>query len=301
MASSVGLIGLGRMGLPMASSLARGGKKVVAFDRSGEAMERASKIDGVKLAASPGEVAAKVGVLFTALPNNEIVRAVYLDEGGIASGGKAGLVTCDCSTVSPEVTQALHAALGKQGIHHMDTPMLGSTPQAAEGQIFFIVGGDKQHLPKIAPYLELMGKAHHYVGASGTGNWVKLMHNVLAAVNAAAVSETLAVCLKVGIPIQEFYHVVVNGGGQGYSTYFNSRVMRMALGNFDPTFTLELMNKDVNLAVEVSEPMGGPIEIMKATQREFNRAVQNKAWAKEDFSAVTHLMEKQIGKKIVGA
>ena len=301
MAGNVGFIGLGHMGLPMATTLAKAGKSVVVYDKSSAAMERASKVDGIRLAQSAAEVARQAEVLFTALPNNDIVRGVYLDNDGIAAGGKAGLITCDCSTVSPEVSEALHAALAKKGIHHMDTTMLGSTPQAESGQIFFIVGGDEENLPKIAPYLEIMGKAHHYVGPSGKGNLVKLMHNVLGAINAQAVAEALAVCLKSGVPVKDFHHVMVNGGGQGYSTYVNSRVMRMQSGNFDPTFTLELMNKDVNLAVAIAERMSGPTEIMKAAQRAFNEAVQHKDWARQDFSAVTHLMEERVGKKIAGS
>jgi 3-hydroxyisobutyrate dehydrogenase-like beta-hydroxyacid dehydrogenase len=298
MDKAVGFIGLGRMGLPMANRLAGAGHKVVVFDQSSEAMERAGKIEGVKLAPSPADVASQAGVLFTALPNNDIVRSVYLDEGGILAGGKKGLVTCDCSTVSPEVSIGLHTALAKKGIHHMDTTMLGSTPQANDGQIFFIVGGDEEQVAKIKPYLEAMGKAYHYAGPSGSSNWIKLLQNILVAINAQAVSEVLGVALKAGVNIKDLYHVIVNGGGQGYSTYFNSRVMRMNSGTWDATFTLELMNKDVNLALSMAEKMGGPTEIMKATQRAFNEAVKNPEWAKQDLSAVTHLMEQKIGKKV---
>jgi 3-hydroxyisobutyrate dehydrogenase-like beta-hydroxyacid dehydrogenase len=286
------------MGLPMAKRLAAAGHKVFVHDKSSEAMEIAGKVEGFKLAPSPAEVAENVGVLFTTLPNNEIVRAVYLDEGGIVEGGKRGLVTCDCSTVSPEVSQALSVALAKKGIHHMDTTMLGSTPQAQEGQIFFIVAGDEKQVPKIKPYLEVMGKAHHYVGPSGSGNWIKLLHNILVAINAQAVSEVLGAALAAGVSLKDFYHVVVNGGGQGYSTYFNSRVMRMHSNTWDATFTLELMNKDVNLAVALAEKMGGPMGIMKATQAAFNEAVKHPDWARQDLSAVTHLMEEKIGKKV---
>ena len=300
MPGHVGFIGLGHMGLPMAGNLGKAGHTVHVFDKSSQAMEQAAKIPGAKLAASAAEAATKAEVLFTALPNNEIVKAVYLGGEGIASGGGKGLITCDCSTVSPEVTRELHASLAKKGISHMDTTMLGSTPQAKDGQIFFIVGGDKANLPRIAPYLQAMGKAHHHVGGPSASNSVKLMHNVLAAINAKAVSEALAVCLKSGIPLEDFYHVVVNGGGQGYSTYFNSRVMRMQSGNFDATFTLELMNKDVNLAVAIAEGLGGPTDVMKATQKAYNEAVKNPEWAKQDLSAVTHLMEKQIGKTVKG-
>lgn len=300
MAGNAGFVGLGQMGLPMAGNLAAAGYTVHVFDRSSGAMEQAARIKGAKPCASAAEAASKSDVLFTALPNNDIAKAVYLGPQGVAEGGRKGLITCDCSTVSPEVTQEIHAALSAKGISHMDTTMLGSTPQAKDGTVFFIVGGDKANVPRIEPYLKAMGKAFHHVGGPSASNSVKLLANALAAINATAVAEVLAVCLKAGIPIKDFYHVVTNGGGQGFSTYFNSRVMRMQEGNFDATFTVELMNKDVNLAVGLAEKFGGPTEIMKAAQRAYNEATKNPEWARQDLSAVTHVMEQKIGKTVKG-
>src|SRR5207302_2730008 len=110
-----------------------------------------AKLSGVTVAASLADVAAQSNVVFTALPNNQIVRDAYLGASGIAAGARPGLITCDCSTVSPEVTEELVAALAAQSIHHMATPMLGSQPQAVSGEIFFIVGGDRSKVPTITP------------------------------------------------------------------------------------------------------------------------------------------------------
>lgn len=299
MAKPVGFIGLGRMGLRMVTTLVRGGAEAIVYDASPEALGRAAELEGVTAAASGADLAARCGVVFTALPNNDIVRAVYLGEKGIREGGQPGLVTCDCSTVGPEVSEELHGLLAAKSIHHLDTPMLGSTPQAETGEIFFIVAGDEAHLPTVAPYLEIMGKGHRFVGPPGTANKMKLMHNVLGAINAVAVSEILAMGVKAEVNLKDFYDVVCNGGGQAYSTYFKSRAMRVAEGNFDPTFTVELMNKDVNMAVELAERLGGPLNIMQATKAAYNRAVEE-GWDQEDFSAVTHLAEQKIGRTLSG-
>ena len=300
MTNQLGFIGLGRMGGRMVATLARAGQPAIVYDASAEALERATRLDGISGAPTPAGVAAGSDVLFTALPNDSIVREVYLGENGIASGARAGLITCDCSTVSPDLSAQLHGELAQQGIHHMTTPMLGSTPQAESGDIFFIVGGEKERLPAIVPYLEIMGKMHQHVGPPDAANKIKLMHNALGAINAVAVSEILAMGIKAGVNIEDFYNVVCNGGGQAYSTYFNSRVMRMAAGNFEPTFTVELMNKDVNMALELAEGLGGPVAIMKATQEAYNQVADNSAWVHEDFSAVTHLAERKIGRTISG-
>jgi 3-hydroxyisobutyrate dehydrogenase-like beta-hydroxyacid dehydrogenase len=297
MPDTVGFIGLGTMGGPMAANLAKAGVPMVVYDASPAAVAAATKHSGVRAVASPAEVAARVAVLFTALPNDDIVRAVYLGPGGVAAGGRAGLVTCDCSTVSPQATLDVAAGLKARDIVHMDTPMLGSQPQAVSGEIFFIVGGERDHLDAITPYLDIMGRLHMYVGPSATGNRVKLLHNGLGAVVAVAVAETLATCVQSGVDPYVFDDVVRNGGGMAFGTYFDRRVRRMLDGDFSPTFAAELMLKDAGLALALARAAGVPTPLLEETQRTFAEAVAG-GWGKEDFSGVTHVIEKRINRKI---
>lgn len=297
MSQRVGFIGLGTMGGPMASNLANAGKSPVVFDASAAATAAIAKLPGVTIAKSAADVAAQSAVVFTALPNDAIVRHVYLGVDGIAAGAKSGLVTCDCSTVSPETTLELSKALAAKGITHMDTPMLGSQPQAVSGEIFFIVGGDQAKLATIAPYLDVMGKLHMYVGPSASGNRVKLIHNGLGAVTAVAVAEALAMCVQSGVDRDIFYDVVCKGGGMAYGTYFDRRAKRIFDGDFSPTFMAELMLKDAGLALDLARAAKVPTPMLEETQRTYAEAVLN-GWGKEDFSAVTHVIEKRIGRKL---
>ena len=297
MSERVGFIGLGTMGGPMASNLAKAGKSPVVYDASATAMAALSSLPGVTLASSAADVAAQAAVVFTALPNDAIVRGVYLGPDGIAAGGKPGLVTCDCSTVSPEATLGIAQALATKQITHMDTPMLGSQPQAVTGEIFFIVGGDQTKLPAIAPYLEVMGKLHMYAGPSAAGNRVKLIHNGLGAVTAVAVAEALAMCVQSGVDRDIFYDVIRKGGGMAYGTYFERRAKRIFDGDFSPTFAAELMLKDAGLALDLARAAKVPTPILEETHRTYAEAIQN-GWGKEDFSAVTHVIEKRIGRKL---
>ena len=297
MSDRVGFIGLGTMGMPMATNLAKGGVPLVAYDASPAARTAAAALPGATVATSVADAAARCAVLFTCLPNDAIVREVYLGPGGIASAAARGLVTCDCSTVSPEVTVALHAALRDRGVDHMDTPMLGSQPQAVEGQIFFIVGGQAGRLPTIAPYLGIMGKMHMYVGGSSMANRVKLIHNGLAAVTSVAVAEALAVCVQSGVDPGTFYDVVRNGGGMAYGTYFDRRAKRIFDGEFSPTFMCELMHKDAGLALALARASNVPAPMLEETKRTYDEAVDG-GWGKEDFSAVTHVIEKRIGRPL---
>src|SRR5262245_10459703 len=126
MTTDIGFIGLGRMGGSMARNLAAAGYPVHIFDIDAAAVARLATVPGTAAQNSPGEVASPASVLFPALPNDQIVRDTYLGARGVLSGGRPGLVTCDCSTVSPQVSQEIHAAAAARGIAHMDTPMLGS-------------------------------------------------------------------------------------------------------------------------------------------------------------------------------
>jgi len=293
----IGFVGLGRMGFPMGRNLAQAGYRVHAYDVAPEAMRLAAGVAGVVAHASPREVAAVATVVFTALPNDAIVRDTYLGASGLLAGGRAGLVTCDCSTVSPRVTLDIERAAKARGIHHLDTPMLGSTPQAESGEIFFMVGGDEAQMAVVRPLLDVMGRLTMHVGPPGTGNRIKLLHNALGAVNAVAVAESLALCDAVGEDPRTYYEVVKNGGGMAYSTYFDRRALRVVDGNYDPTFTLELMLKDVTLAADMAGELLAKLPILRETLAAYAEG-KRRGSAAEDFSAVTHVIEDRVGRRL---
>jgi 3-hydroxyisobutyrate dehydrogenase len=181
----------------------------------------------------------------------------------------------------------------------MDTPMLGSQPQAVSGEIFFIVGGEQEKVAKIKPYLEIMGKLNMYVGGAGMANRVKLIHNGLGAVTAVAVAEALAVCVQSGVDPDTFYDVVRNGGGMAFGTYFDRRAKRIFDGDFTPTFMLEHMRKDATLALALAHAVRVPVPMLEETKRTYDEALDS-GWGKEDFSAVTHVIEKRINRRLSG-
>jgi 3-hydroxyisobutyrate dehydrogenase-like beta-hydroxyacid dehydrogenase len=297
MSDRVGFIGLGTMGGPMAANLARAGVGLVVHDANAAAAAALARAPGVRVAGSAAEVAGAAAIVFTCLPSDAIVRAVYLGDGGVASGGRPGLVTCDCSTVSAETTVEVHRALAAKGITHMDTPMLGSQPQAVSGEIFFIVGGDPGAVAAIAPHLAVMGRLHLYVGPAGTANRVKLIHNGLAAVTAVAVAEALAVAVQSGVDPYVLDEVVRQGGGMAYGTYFDRRARRILDGDFSPTFAAALMLKDVRLALDLARGAGVPAPLLDEAARTYDEAVKA-GWGAQDFSAVTHVVEQRIGRSL---
>jgi 3-hydroxyisobutyrate dehydrogenase-like beta-hydroxyacid dehydrogenase len=136
-----------------------------------------------------------------------------------------------------------------------------------------------------------------YVGPSGTGNRIKLLHNALGAVNAVAVAESLALCVALGVDPKTYYEVVNNGGGMAYSTYFDRRVLRLIEGEYAPTFTLDLMHKDVTLAARMAGPLLQHMPILRETLAAYTEG-KNAGAGGEDFSAVTHVLERRFGATI---
>ena len=289
----IGFIGLGRMGFPMARNLAGKGHTVHVFDVAADTLKRAAAVTGITAHPAPRDVAARATVVFTALPNNDIVTDIYLGSAGILAGARTGLITCDCSTVAPEISQRIHAQARARGVSHLDTPMLGSSPQAESGEVFFMVGGEREALDTVQPLLDVIGRLTMYVGPSGTGNRIKLLHNALGAVNAVAVAESLALCTKLGVDPHTYYDVVCKGGGMAYSTYFDRRAMRVVEGNYDATFTVELMHKDVALAAQMAGADLAHMPILAQTLAAYADAKTR--WGTQDFSGVTHVVEQRFG------
>jgi 3-hydroxyisobutyrate dehydrogenase-like beta-hydroxyacid dehydrogenase len=297
MPHEIGFIGLGRMGGPMARHLATAGHTVHVFDVDPGAAGKAAANPRIVAEASPRDVAARAAVVFSALPSDDVVTETYLGARGVLAGAASGLVTADCSTVSPGVSRTIAAAARAAGVSHMDTPMLGSAPQAESGEIFFMVGGDPTKLGVLQPLLDVMGRLVMYVGPSGTGNQIKLLHNALGAVNAVAVAESLALCVKLGVDPKTYYEVVKNGGGMAYSTYFDRRALRVVGGDYSPTFTLDLMLKDVTLATRMAGESASHMPILRETLAAYTEARAAGAGG-EDFSAVTHVLERRFGSPI---
>lgn len=297
MISTVGFVGLGAMGLPMTARLATHGLAMQVYDLDGRRRAAASAIAGVAAAESAAAVAGRVQVLFTCLPNDAVLRSVYLSDDGIARALRPGSVTVDCSTVSPGVTQEIHKALALRDVAHVDAAMLGSVPQAETGEIGFVIGGEAAACETIAPLLDILGRFRRHVGPSGAANRVKLIHQMLVAGHAAAVAEALAVCQATGTDLDAFYDVVVNGGGFAYSRYFEKRTPRMRAGDFSPLFMLQFMAKDAGLARDLARSVDLETPLLDQVLARFD-AAKAEGLSEADFSAVARLYESAVGRTL---
>lgn len=294
----VGFIGLGAMGSPMLRRLSNAyPDKTYAFDADAGLTATAAKDATAHPCSSVADIAATVDVLFSCLPNNDVVRSVYLGDGGVASAVRSGTITIDCSTVGPDATREVYEALKGRGVGHLDASMLGSVKQATEGTISFVVGGDADAFERAKPVLAACGELIRHCGPSGAGNHMKLIHQTLVAGHAVAVAEAMGLCLETGADIETFYDIVTQGTGFAYSRYFENRVPRMRDGDFSALFMLKFMHKDAKLAQDMVRDGEDKFPALAAVLRTLELAMAE-GHGDDDFSAAMKAIESRIGKKV---
>ena len=294
----IGYIGAGAMGAPMIARLVQAHPGDVSlFDQSAETARRVAETTGAQISGSVSEIAETSDVLFSCVPNNAVIREVYLGPDGVAGSIRPGSIAIDCSTVGPDATREVYEGLQARSASHLDASMLGSVKQAKEGTISFVVGGDAEAFERARPFLAVCGELIRHCGPSGSGNHMKLIHQTLVAGHAVAVAEAMGLCLETGADIEAFYDIVTQGTGFAYSRYFENRVPRMREGDFSPLFMLQFMLKDARLArdmVEDAEDRYPALSAVVATLEEADA----KGWGSDDFSAAMKLIEDRTGKSI---
>lgn len=285
----VAFVGVGAMGGPMLRRMVQACRPdaVSAFDTDVALAERICADTGAVQRSTLRDIAQNAEFVITCLPDNDIVRQVYLGENGLATFLPSGSVTIDCSTIGPEISREIAEKLARRGAGHLDASMLGSVKQANEGTISFVVGGKDETFERARPLLGVLGGMIRHCGPSGAGNAMKLLHQILVASHAVAASEAIAACETTGVSPQAFFEVVVNGTGLAHSRYFELRIPRAMEGNFSPLFMLKLMAKDARLAKAMlpdSAPESGYTVLDAAIGA--LEAAEFADLGEEDFSAV---------------
>ena len=166
--TTIGFIGVGNMGGPMARNLLKAGHEVTAFDLSAAALQAVVE-QGAKAAASASEAAKGVDIVITMLPAGQHVRSVYLEDGGVLSVAKTGALLIDCSTIDIDSARAVAAAAGKAGFQFLDAPVSGGVGGAEAGTLTFMCGGSEEGFACAKPLLEAMGKKIVLAGGAGAG------------------------------------------------------------------------------------------------------------------------------------
>lgn len=246
----VGFVGLGRMGFPMARNLIQAGFPLVAHNRSRASVDRLAAL-GARVASTAAEVARSVDVLVSCVLTPEQVEQVYLGPQGAIEGARAGQVFVDTSTIYPEISRKVAAALDAKGVAFVDAPVSGGPRGAENGTLSVMVGGEAAALERVRPVLEVFGKNLFHMGPVGAGCSAKLCNQILTGSAHVLVAEAMVLGTKLGLDPQRLFEVLQLSSGQCRAL---DRAVPEAIlpRNFEAAYTVDGMIKDLECALRTA-------------------------------------------------
>lgn len=250
----VGVVGLGKMGRPMAFNLLNAGFELTVHNRSRAVVDELAAA-GARPANGPAEVSEHADVILTALPTLEAVEHVYLGPEGLAINARAGQILIDHSTVSPDLSRRTADAAHELGAGFLDAPVSGGPARAEDGTLTIMVGGDDEVFERAQPVLSVLGQNVRHCGPSGAGTVVKLVNQLLVGIHTAAAAEALVFGTKAGADPQVLLDVI--GSSFGGSTMLNRNAPLIMARKFEPATSIRLLLKDLGLIHE----LGGEIDV----------------------------------------
>ncbi len=250
---TVGFIGFGIMGGPMATNLAKAGFDVVGYSRSLDRVA-ARSADGVVVAASLEELVRRSDVVITMLPDSPDVQTVVLGEGGVFSNASEGLLYIDMSTIRPDVAMRLALEGSALGVDALDAPVSGGEAGAIEGSLSIMAGGTAEAFSRARPYFEAMGRTVVHVGPAGSGQTVKAANQLIVAANIQGLAEAVVFLEAHGVEMAPALEVL--GGGLAGSTVLQRKSTNMLNRSFAPGFRLDLFHKDMSIIQAAARDKG---------------------------------------------
>jgi len=291
--SKIGFIGLGAMGLPMAKRVVAAGYGLcTTFHRRREPADELRTM-GAEVVATPKDVATAADMVITILPADAELREVVFGSAGILKTFTSGKMLVEMTTGTARTMQEIAAAIDSVGGDTLDAPVSGGTPAAAQGTLTIMAGGDSAALERCRPLLETMGTRIVHVGPVGQGKVVKIINQMMAAIHLLAIGESFALGVKCGADPEVLYEVIKNSSG--YSKMMDLRLPGFLFeGSFPPGFKLDLMKKDVNLALESARAAGIPLHLSSEVAQVF-AAASAAGKGNEDFSAAAQFLASLCG------
>ena len=255
MAETIGFIGLGVMGKPMAGHLLKAGYSLVVHNRSRGASDELAAA-GARAATTPAEVAKAATVVITMLPDTPDVERVLTGSDGVLSASQKGAIVIDMSSISPVATERLAKLVAEKGASMLDAPVSGGEIGAINAALSIMVGGDEAAFARAKPILEKMGNAEKiiHIGKSGAGQVCKVCNQVAIGGALSGVSEAIALAKKAGVDAAKVRQALL--GGFAASRVLEVHGERMLTGNYKPGFRTKLYQKDLRLANEAASANG---------------------------------------------
>jgi len=287
MAQTLGFVGLGVMGRPMAKHLLKAGYPLVVHNRSKGPVDELASAGG-RPAGSPKAVAEQVDILITMLPNSPDVELVALGPKGIIEGARSSLIYVDMSTISPLVSQKVGKALEAKGVRMLDAPVSGGEKGAIDAALSIMVGGERSTFDTVLPIFQVMGKTITHLGPLGCGGFTKLANQIIVALNLAALGEALTLAKKAGLNRELTLKAL--GGGLAGSRCLEQKTPNYLSNSYNPGFKIDLHYKDLGLIMESARALGVPLPTTAIVQELFG-ALRARGRGGLDHSGVITLLE----------
>jgi 2-hydroxy-3-oxopropionate reductase len=284
---TVGFIGVGIMGEPMAENVMAAGYDVVAHNRSREPVDRLAA-NGATPAESPAAVTERSDVVITVLPDTDAVESVLYGDDGILSTLGSGQVYIDMSTIAPGATERFAADVDDAGAVMLDAPISGGEEGAIEATLSIMVGGDRAVFEEVEDLFDVMGETVTYTGESGAGQVTKAANQIIVGCTHQAVAEALLLAHRAGADLEAVLDAISGGAASCWSLH--ERAPRVIRGNFEAGFFSSYQYKDLRIATDAGEEFGVP---MPATQivHDMYKAMEEMGNGRDDHSAVIQVIE----------
>jgi 3-hydroxyisobutyrate dehydrogenase len=291
---TVGFIGLGAMGGPMASNVMKAGFPLTVWARRPESAD-ALREAGAEWAETPHALAERCDVIVTCVTNSPDVRGLVLDA-GLLEGARPGTTIVDMSTIAPATSRELAEHCAAHGVDFLDAPVSGGTQGATAGTLTIMVGGEARALEKARPVLEAMGQRIFHVGPSGAGEVVKLVNNLLVGTIAAATAEALVLGAKAGADVATMAEVVGASTGASWQLA-NQFPLRAFNGGFQPGFMTDLLVKDLDLALDLGGEMRSPLFLAGLVRQLYGES-QARGNGRSDYTSLLRVLESIAGVEV---
>ena len=293
--ATIGFIGLGNMGAPMAANLVKAGHRVSGFDVVAARAE-ALAAKGGEAAATAGEAAGAGELVITMLPAGPDVRAVYLGEGGVLARARKGALLIDCSTIDVETARAVTGAAAAAGFAMLDAPVSGGVVGAETAGLTIMVGGEAAAFDRGRPVLQAMGRTIVHAGPAGNGQAAKICNNMMLGVSMIAVCEAFSLAERLGLEAQTLFDISAKSSGQCWALTSYCPVpgpvpASPANRDYAPGFTAAMMLKDLRLAQQAAGASAAPTPLGAAAANLYQLFVDEGA-GRLDFSAIYRFIRK---------
>src|SRR6202023_3264979 len=294
MIKTISYLGLGIMGSGMASNLLKAGYKLTVWNRSTEKCEPFAK-KGARVADTPAAAVRDVDLVMYSLSNDQAVEEVVFGAKGILRGIRESQIAIDMSTVLPATSLREQQAYAKRGVDFLDAPVFGSKQEAAKAKLWIMAAGNKAIFEKVKPVLEHLGQTVHYFGKNGNAMAMKLVGNLIVALELEALSEGLILAQKAGLDLNTVMEVVKVADFRLPLLVSNGQ--NILKRDFSHRFALDLMLKDAGLIERFGDSLESPMPTLRVVEKNLESAVAL-GFGKENASALIKALEREAGVEV---